>query len=65
MFATKKQNGKAASKGFASWLRRMRGYGVVGADGNEGTWFYFSEEDETTHYGHGAYRSEAKGVRFH
>ena len=62
---TNKRKGKDANKGFLNWLRRVRGHGVVGSDGNEGVWLYFDESDEPTHYGNGGYRSKTSRLQFH
>ena len=63
MFRRNKK-GKSTSSPVLGWLRRMRGYGMVDTQGNEGGWFYFDEEEpEFTDYGRSGFRSADKGMR--
>ena len=53
---------KSTSSPVLGWLRRMRGYGMVDAQGNEGVWFYFDEEQdpEFTDYSSSRYQTSDK-----
>lgn len=56
--------GKSTSSPVLGWLRRMRGYGMVDAQGNDGVWFYFDEDEnpEFTDYSSDGYRTLDKTI---
>ncbi len=60
----RKTSRKNTARPVLGWLRRMRGFGMIDGQGNEGVWLYVDGDDATefTHYEASDYRLTDKTV---